>query len=56
MNTALRIRYEELYSKEETARYRDFLHSLSDDSRFEDDTWVCEKRIKSVSQKHRIFH
>lgn len=50
MTTALRIRYDELYSKEETARYRDFLHSLSDHIRFEDDTWVCEKRIKSVSQ------
>lgn len=50
MNTALHIRYDELYSNIEPARCRDFLVSLSNTSRFEDETWVCEKKIKSVSQ------
>ena len=50
MNTVLQICYDEPYSEVEALRCRDFIHSLSDHIRFEDDTWVCEKRIKSVSQ------
>ena len=50
MNTALQIRYDEPYNEEEKLRYRDFLKSQSNNIMFEDDTWICDKRIKSVSQ------
>jgi len=46
-NGAIAVKYEEFYNEYEKRRYLDFLPSLSDSIRFDDDRWVCEKRIKS---------
>jgi integrase len=45
----LKPRIDEIYQSHENRRYREFLHSLSDDITFEDDNWYCEKRFKNVS-------
>lgn len=42
---------EELYQQAEQERYRMFLQSLSSSARFEDDTWICDKRNQSKGQE-----
>jgi hypothetical protein len=45
------VKYAEQYSEHEKSRYRDFLVVLSDSIRFEDDTWVCEKRLRGAHER-----
>jgi aspartyl/asparaginyl beta-hydroxylase (cupin superfamily) len=49
-NVELKPRYDEAFSEYEKRRCLDFLPSLSEDMRFEDDIWICVKRIKSVHE------
>ena len=52
-NAELKVRYEEYYNEYEKQRYLDFLPALSDNICFDDDKWVCEKRIKSAHETPR---
>jgi integrase len=48
--TAITLKYYEVYSEHEKRRYRDFLLSLSDDIRFDDDIWICLKRLRGAHE------
>ena len=50
MNTVPKQLYEEVYQDYERERYLGFLSSLSDNIQFENNTWICEKRLKSKAQ------
>lgn len=50
MNAVLKLEIQEVYRDYEKKRYRDFLFSLSDHILFDNDKWICEKRIKSAAQ------
>ena len=50
MQNTVKINYEETYIEYEKSRYLDYLSSLSDSISFDDDTWICDKRIKSKAQ------
>ncbi|MCL2082792.1 MAG: hypothetical protein FWH04_06125 [Oscillospiraceae bacterium] len=48
-------KYDPVYSEHEKSRYHDFLSSLSGSISFEDDTWVCEKRLRCAHERpHNI--
>lgn len=49
-NGAIAVKYEDFYNEHEKQRYLDFVPSLSDSIHFDDDKWVCEKRIKSTHE------
>ena len=42
--------YSEFYSEGEKYRYRELLSGLGENVHFEDDKWICDKRIKSASE------
>jgi len=50
MSAIPKQQYAEYYKEQEQQRYRDFIHSLSNDISFESDTWICEKRLKNQAQ------
>ena len=51
-DTSLTLKYDEMYSEYEKRRYHDFLPSLSNELRFDDDTWICTKRMRSAHETH----
>ena len=53
MSGAMKVQYKQAYSEYEKSRYHDFLAALSDSLRFEDDIWVCEKRLRGAHERLR---
>lgn len=42
--------YKEVFEEKEKFRYKEFLWELGEHIRFEDDIWVCDKRVRSGSE------
>lgn len=50
--------YKETFEESEINQYRLFVGELGYHAAFEDDTWICDKRIRSGSEPdnyHRIY-
>lgn len=50
MSSILKPLITESYQEHQKARYMEFLNELGKEIRFNDDTWVCDKRIQSFAE------
>jgi integrase len=53
MNT-LKPSIMETYEQNQKARYMEFLNDIGSDIRFEMDTWICDKRIRSFAEERTL--
>lgn len=48
--------YKENFEELEKSRYRLFVSELGNHAVFEDDTWICDKRIRSGAEPKNYHH
>lgn len=48
--------YKETFEESEKSRYRLFVSELGNHAVFEDDTWICDKRIRSGAEPKNYHH
>lgn len=48
--------YKENFQESEKSRYRLFVSKLGYHAVFEDDTWICDKRIRSGTEPENYHH